>query len=421
MPAHDPMAALRQRNFQVYAVSLFASGTTNTMLPAVIVLQIYDISGSALQLGLFGLVRFLPALVMSLLAGAVVDSYDRRRVSQLAQAGTLVCVLALLAFNISGNINTPIIYAIIFVMAIAGSFNFPASGALLPMLVTPATFPNAITVSGTIRQLGFVTGPAAAGFIVEFSGFSAGYALVAALTAAAIVLLFFVRPRAIEAPRRAVSIAAIREGIEFVRSRHIILGCITLDLFAVVFGGATALLPIYAKDILGVGALGFGLLAASLDVGALIMSLVLIFAPPAKRPGVWLMWAVLAFGLFTMGFGLSRSFPLSLLMYCLIGMADQVSVVMRLTTVQLNTPDELRGRVSSVNSLFITTSNELGRVESGFVAAATNATFAVVSGGIGCLAVLGIVWAKIPEMRRYRVQPAVPVEVEPVSAPAAAG
>jgi len=419
--AHDPLAALRQRNFRIYAASLFVYGISTTMLPAIIALQVYDITGSATKLGIIGLVRFAPALVMALFAGAVVDSYDRRRISQLAQCVTILCALTLFFLSVTDQVSLGIIYGVVFVMALAAAFDNPARQALLPMLVTRETFQNAITVSGTIRQLGFVFGPTVAGTTAALWGYGYGYLTDAGLILISVIAMFFLRPRDIEAPRKAVSMEAIKEGIAFVRSKHIILGCMTLDMFAVVFGGATALLPIYAKDILGVGDFGYGLLYASLDVGALVMSLFLIMAPPAKHPGVWLMWAVLGFGVFTMLFGLSRSFPLSMALYALIGMADQVSVVMRNTTIQLNTPDELRGRVGSVNSLFIGASNQIGQAESGFVAGLTSATFAVVSGGAGCLAVLGIVWAKIPEMRRYQVDysPALK-ESEPEPKPAAA-
>ncbi len=195
----------------------------------------------------------------------------------------------------------------------------------------------------------------------------------------------------------------IREGVRFVRSRPVILGCMTLDMFAVIFGGATALLPVYATEILHVGPRGYGLLSSALEVGALLTSLVLIARPPIRHAGRALLVAVGVFGIATIVFGLSRSFPLSLAAYMLVGVADQVSVVMRSTAIQLSTPDELRGRVSAVNLLFIGASNQLGAAESGFVAAATSATFAVVSGGLAALCVLAVVVWRIPELRAYRV------------------
>jgi MFS family permease len=201
-----------------------------------------------------------------------------------------------------------------------------------------------------------------------------------------------------------VTLQAIREGLTYVRRQQVILGCMTLDMFAVIFGGANALLPIYANDILHVGASGYGLLTSSLEVGALITSLLLIVAPRITQAGRALLIGVAVYGIATVVFGLSRSFPLSVIAYMIVGIGDQVSVVMRATAIQLSTPDELRGRVSSVNMVFIGASNQLGAVESGFVAALTNATFSVVSGGIGCLIVLAIVVATLPKLRRYRIE-----------------
>ena len=244
------------------------------------------------------------------------------------------------------------------------------------------------------------------------------------LLSGSLFLLTFLRPRPVLGPKRAVSLESIKEGVLFVARRQVLLGAMALDMFAVIFGGAQALLPIYAKDILDVGEFGYGLLYASLDAGALLMAIALVFLPPIKRAGRALLITVALFGIATIVFGISRNFYLSLAVYMCIGMADQVSVVLRQTVIQLATPDELRGRVSSVSQIFIGASNQLGAVESGLVAAATNATIAVVSGGIGTLAVVGIVAAKLPELRRYRIEPSRPetvVEPKPESASPAAG
>jgi len=200
-----------------------------------------------------------------------------------------------------------------------------------------------------------------------------------------------------------MSIRAVKEGLRFVRSRQVILGCMTLDMFAVIFGGASALLPIYAREILQVGPRGYGLLSSALELGALLSALAMMLLPPIRHAGRALLVAVGAYGLATIVFGLSRSFPLSVVAYMAVGLADQVSVVMRHTAIQLSTPDELRGRVSAVNFIFIGASNQLGAAESGFVAALTNATFSVVSGGVGCLVVLAIVALRLPELRRYTI------------------
>jgi MFS family permease len=277
-------------------------------------------------------------------------------------------------------------------------------------------------VSSTIQSLGFVTGPFVGGALIAVSGVEAAYLAHMMLIGGSLVGLFFLRLRPIEGPRRAVSLAAIREGVAFVRNRQVLLGAMTLDMFAVIFGGAQALLPVFAKDILEVGPRGYGVLVSSLEAGALLMALALVVFPPIKQAGRALLVTVALFGLGTIVFGLSRNIYLSVATYMFIGMADQVSVVLRQTAVQLSTPDELRGRVSSVNMLFIGASNQLGAVESGLVAAATNATFAVVSGGVGCLTVVGIVWAKLPDLRHYRITPApLEPETKTFAAAAAAG
>ena len=204
-----------------------------------------------------------------------------------------------------------------------------------------------------------------------------------------------------------MSWAAIAEGLAYVRNNQVVLGCMSLDMFAVLFGGAVALLPIYAKDILGAGDVGYGILAASLEAGAFLMWILLMILPPIQRLGRALIVAIAVFGVSTIVFGLSRSFPFSVAAYMVVGMADYVSVVIRGIAIQLSTPDELRGRVSSVNMIFIGASNQLGAVESGFVAALTNATFAVVSGGAASLAALAVVARRLPELRRYTLAASV--------------
>lgn len=416
MPAsHDRLAAIRQRQFQFYAAGRVASATAMTLLNATVFYQVFKISDSALQLGLVGLARFLPALGLALVGGALADAHDRRRIAMVAQVVPLLASLSLLSLTSSGAIELWHIYGLVLLVACASSFENPSRQALLPLLVKPETFPNAIVVSSTVQSLGFVTGPALAGGLIYLGGFSLSYGVHAGLVALSILTFFFLRPRAPDGPRREVNLAAIREGVSFVFHRQVVLGAMTLDMFAVVFGGAVALLPIYAEEILDVGPLGYGILAGSLDAGALSMSVLLVVLPPIRRVGRTLLLTVAAFGLLTIVFGISRWFPLSVAVYMLIGMADQVSVVMRQTTIQLSVPDELRGRVSSVNQLFIGASNQVGAFESGLVAWATSATFAVVSGGIGCLAVVGAVAAKMPELRRYTVEARASDESEPLA------
>lgn len=399
------MAALRQPNFLLYALGRISSGMAMTMLNAAIAWQVYEISGSAFQLAMIGLARFGPSLGLTLVGGAVADGHDRKRIVMLAQLVPLLTSVTLFAATVSGAVTLPMIYGLVLFIAIASSFENPARQAFLPQVVSKETFANAIVVSSTLQSFAFVTGPALGGLLIGTTGVDGAYAAHMSLMVVSIVSLVFLGLREQDGPRRAVSVSAIKEGIQFVWSRQVLLGAMTLDMFAVIFGGATALLPIYAKDILKVGGLGYGILFASLDAGALVMAIALIFLPPIRRAGRALLVTVAMFGLGTIVFGLSRNVYLSIATYMFIGMADQISVVLRQTTVQLSTPDDLRGRVSSVNGLFIGASNQLGMVESGLVAAATNATFAVVSGGLGCIAVVGVVAAKLPGLRRYETTP----------------
>ena len=419
---HDPFAALRQRNFALLTVSTFASGTTMTLVQAAIAWQVYQVSDSILQLGIIGLVRFLPSLGLGLVGGALADSRDRRHITIIAQSVSLVASLVLMFATMHGKIGLPLIYGMVFVLALVNAFDGPARRALLVSCVTPEAFTNGITVNSTLQKFGQVTGPAAAGLAIAAVGISGAYAVNSCLVLLSVSMLVLTRPRPREGARGSVSVAAIKEGIAFVWGHQVLLGAMTLDMFAVIFGGATALLPVFARDILDVGALGYGLLSAAIDIGALVMSVVLVFMPPIRRAGKALIIAVAVFGLGTIAFGFSRSYVLSLFIYMIVGAADQVSVVMRSTLVQLESPDALRGRVASVNQLFIGASNQMGAAESGFLAAVTSATFAVAFGGAACLSVVGAVTAGMGKLRRYEIrEPQVEVVEHPSEGAAAAG
>jgi MFS family permease len=395
--------ALLSRNLVSYLVSRFCSGTAMMMLRAAIAWHVFALTQSAFHLGLIGLVQFAPALGLTLLGGAVADTYERRRIIMVAQLAPLACALALFAATRGGFVSVPLLYAMVFAIACSASFENPARAALLPTLVPREMFPRAVTLASTGQALAFMSGPAGGGFIIAEFGIATVYGCYGVLIAGSLLGLALLRPAQATGERRAISWSAVREGLRFVRRNQVVLGCMSLDMLAVIFGGATALLPIYATQILQVGPRGYGVLSGSLEAGALLASLALIALPLVHRAGRTLLIAVGVYGAATIAFGLSRSFPLSVALYMLVGMADQVSVVMRSTAIQLSTPDALRGRVSSVNFIFIGASNQLGAVESGFVAALTNATFSVVSGGIGCLIVLAIIAATMPELRRYRV------------------
>jgi len=399
-----PMESPRiPRSFWIYLASRFCAATAMTLLRSTIAWHVFDLSKSPFHLGLLGLVQFVPALSLTLVGGAVADAYDRRRIMRLAQLPMLASGALLGVATLRGDASLPVLYAAVFLVAASFAFDSPARQALVPSLVPLASFPRAVTFGSTAQALAFASGPAIGGVAIATGGVELAYAIYAALVTLNLVGLGFVRPLRENLERRAPSWRAVREGLGFVRRSPVILGCMTLDMFAVIFGGATALLPVYASEILQVGPRGYGLLSSSLEIGALASALVMMLRRPATRAGPALLWAVGVYGVATIVFGFSRSFPLSIAAYMVAGMADQVSVVMRQTTIQLSTPDALRGRVSSVNMIAIAASNQLGAVESGFVAAATSATFAVVSGGVGCLVVLAIVALRIPELRRYRI------------------
>jgi MFS family permease len=391
------------RNLIFYVGSRFASGTGGTMLRAAISWHVYSLTNSAFHLGLVGVVQFLPALGLTLIGGAVADTSERRRVIMLAQLVPLVCAMTLFVATRSGSATVALLYAMVFVIACASAFENPARAALLPTLVPREVFPRAVTLASTGQALAFMSGPAGGGMVIAGFGVGAVYGCYAFLIAASLLGLALLQPTQHVSSGLAISWSTVREGLHFVRRNPVVLGCMSLDMFAVIFGGVTALLPIYATEILEVGARGYGLLSASLEAGALLSSLALVALPPINRAGRALLITVAVYGVATIGFGLSRWFPLSIALYMLVGVADQVSVVMRSTAIQLSTPDVLRGRVSAANFIFIGASNQLGAAESGFVAELTSPTFSVVSGGVGCLIALAVVASMLPELRRYRV------------------
>jgi MFS family permease len=394
------LAVFREPGFRWYLTSRFFSGTAMMLLRTAISWHVYDLSHSAFQLGMIGLIQFLPVLPLSLVAGAVADVVDRRRLVLLSQLVPFLCSLTLCVSTLSGHVSLPVLYVAVALAAVASVFESPARASILPQIVPRELFPRAVTVSSTAIWLAFATGPMLMGFTAAQGGIASAYGLHALLVTGSLVSLLKLPPLGAATSAR-ISWEVIREGLVFVWRNPVVLGCMTLDMFAVILGGATALLPIYARDILSVGELGYGLLSASLELGALAMSAALIFLPGFRRAGSALLGAVAVYGVATIVFGLSRWFPLSVLAYMVAGMADAVSVVLRGTAIQLSTPDALRGRVSSVNFIFIGASNQLGAAESGFLASLTSATFAVVSGGVGCLAVVALVAWRMPALRRY--------------------
>jgi MFS family permease len=399
---------MRQKGFQLFIGSRGFSVIGLTMLNAVIAWQVYEISGSALNLGLLGLAQFVPALGFSLIGGATADAYSRRNIVLVAQCVPLTCATILCISTVGGWVRLELIYGLVLFIGMANAFEAPARAALLPQIVRPETFANAVTVGSTIQSLCAVSGPALAGAIISIFGIGAGFAAYIGCALSSMLIMSFIKVGPAAGGANRLSVALIKDGIAYVRRQQVLIGAMSLDMFAVIFGGATALLPIYASDILDVGAAGYGILQGSFYGGAFLTSLILVFRPPIDRTGRALIIAVALFAVGTIIFGLSRNFYLSLMVYTLIGAVDRVSVVMRQTTIQLATPDELRGRVSAVNQTFIGASNQVGAMEHGFVAALTSATFAVVSGGIAALTITGIIRAKLPLLYEYRVSTAMP-------------
>lgn len=403
-PPSAPAADAIPPSFWIYLASRLCAATAVMLMRTAVFWHVFDLTGgSNFHVGLVGVVQFLPTLVFTLVGGAIADAYDRRRVMRLAQLPMLAAGLALFWATREGAASLPLLYGAVFAIQCAFAFDSPARQALVPTLVPLAAFPRAVTFASTVQTLAFAAGPAIAGFAIAHGGPALAYGLYAVLVALNWLGIGFLRPVRSGGERRAPSWAGVREGLAFVRRQPVVLGCMALDMFAVMLASVTALLPVYAEEILQVGASGLGVLGSSLELGGLLVAVPMMLRPPAARPGRALLIGVGVYGLATIAFGLSRSFPLSVAAYMVVGMADQVSVVMRQTAIQLETPDALRGRVSAVNLIFIQASNQLGAARAGFVAAATSPTFAVVTGGIGCLLVLALVAWRIPELRRYRL------------------
>jgi MFS family permease len=354
--------------------------------------QIYAITGKPLDLGLIGLSQFLPFVLLVLPAGHIADRHDRARILALCIALEFLCALALLAFTHSGLTVAWPVFAVMVVFGVARAFSMPAGQAIMPNLVPPALFSRAVAVNSSTWQVSTIAGPAIGG-LVYLAGPDIVYGTVAALLAAAVVLIFGVKTGIPSRPSTPDGWHTLLEGLRFVWKKKVILGAVSLDLFAVLFGGAVALLPAYASDILHVGPDGFGWLRAGPGIGAAIVAITLAWRPITQHVGAKMFGGVAVFGAATVVFGLSHEYFVSLAALIVIGASDMVSVYIRHMLVQLETPDAIRGRVSAVNAVFIGASNELGEFESGVTAAWWGLKPAVVVGGLASIAIAGI-WIK---------------------------
>lgn len=406
---HDPYGALRHRNFVLYLAGNMLSMVGLQAQTFAVTWEIYERTGSNLALAWVGLAQIIPVILLFLPAGHIIDRFDRRRVLILA-LGLAVAASLTLAVNSMFQGDVRWSYLALSLIGTARAFLQPARAAFLPQIVPRDVFSNAVTWNSGCFQLAMVLGPALGGVLTAWQRTATNvYLLNAALALVYAILIAMVRAQPFIPSTDPPSLRSLAAGMSFVWSTKVILGAITLDMFAVLLGGATALLPVYAKEVLNVGPLQLSWMRGAPGIGALCMSLILAHRPPMERAGRALLWSVAGFGVATIVFGLSKSLSLSLVLLFLMGALDMISVVIRHTLVQLLTPDAMRGRVSAVTGMFIGISNELGEAESGFVAhlfrrendRAFGPIVSVVSGGVGTLIVVSLAAIHWPELRKY--------------------
>jgi hypothetical protein len=397
---HQPYAVLRHRDFRLYLLASMIGTVGNEMQALAVGWELYDRTGSALNLGLVGLVQALPVLVLVLPAGHLADRASRRRIIMGAQSTLALAAIGLTAVS---WLRAPVglVYGCLGLVGIANAFAMPARWAFVPQLVPPLDLPSAVAWRSSCWQVAAVTGPLVGGVaLAVFRRPALVYLLNASACAVVVAMLRAIRPRPVVGPSEPLTWDSMLAGVRFVGRTELLLAAMTLDLFAVLLGGAVALLPVFARDRLHVGPAGLAWLRAAPSVGAMLTAVAIAHRPPFRRAGRALLASVAGFGIATIVFGLSRSFGLSLAMLFLTGALDMVSVVVRSTLVQVLTPDAMRGRVSAVNAVFVGMSNELGAFESGVAARLLGPVAAVVAGGAGCLLVVASVAARWPAIRR---------------------
>jgi MFS family permease len=398
--SRDGRAAFTHPGFVLFQIARFLIVAAVEMQAVAVGWQVYEITKRPLDLGYVGLAQFLPGILLFPLSGHASDRYERRTVLSVCYGGYAVCFVLLLILTKRGTPSMTAIYAVLILIGIVRSFNATASRSILPQLVPEEHFPNAVAWNATIFQASTILGPAFGGIVyAAFHGPSAVY-LIATITAiGATISTFRVKPEVKARRREPMTLKTVFAGLHYIRSKKIILGAISLDLFAVMLGGAVALLPVYAREILHTGPWGLGLLRTAPGAGAAVMAVALAHRPLRGKSGPTLFWAVAGFGICTIIFGLSHNLTLSLIALFLLGASDMISVIIRATLTQLATPDEMRGRVTAVDMIFIGTSNEFGQFESGLTAQWFGTVPAVVLGGVGTLLVIAL-WAWwFPDLR----------------------
>ena len=355
--------------------------------------QVYEITNRALDLGLVGLAQFLPGILLFLISGHAADRYNRAKVLVVSYGGLSLCSALLLAITLDTPHSVYPIYGVMLLIGVARSFSGPAGRALLPAVVPEEHFQNAVAWGSSIFQTATILGPAAGGLIYAlFRGPSVVYGIAIVATAGASLASLRIKFKAKSAPRENITMGTVLAGLRYIWEHNIVLGAVSLDLFAVLLGGAVALLPVYAKEVLHTGPWGLGLLRCAPGIGAGAMAVLLAHRPLRRRAGSTMLWCVGGFGVFTIIFGVSHSLTLSMIALALVGASDMVSVVVRGVLVQLQTPDEMRGRVNAVEMIFIGASNEFGQFESGVTAAWIGSVPAVILGGVGSI-VVTVLWA----------------------------
>lgn len=421
MSQHSPLAAFRSRDFRLLWFGNLVSLTGTEMTRTAVSWQIYELTGSELALGMIGAARLIPLVLLALGSGVLADALDRRKLMIVSQTAMLACALALALSTSLSQTTLWVIYIVTALSAAAHTVGMPARQALIPNLVPHELLAGALTMNITAWQLATVIGPTVGGLIIAASGVGAVYWLDVASFSVIIGALLLIRAHAAPQPgeRREISVAAAMEGMRFVLGHKLIRSTMLLDFLATFFSAATTLLPIFAADILAVGPQGLGLLYAAPSAGAVLASLICSLTGPGRRQGPLLLWAVIAYGLSTAIFGISTSFWLSLLMLAINGAADTVSMVVRGTIRNLETPDTMRGRMVSVNMLFFAGGPQLGEIEAGVAARLLGTPLSVLAGGLACVLMSSGVAAVTPELRRYTDgsdrRPA-----EPATTPAAA-
>src|ERR1700728_3947764 len=393
--------AFRYPNFRLFMTARFLSIVSSEMISVAVGWQIYGLTHRPLDLGLVGLAQFAPGVLLFLIAGHVADRLSRQSILRTCYSAFAICSAVLLVLALRGLVSVWPIYAVLLANGAVRAFNGPASQAFLPQLVKPEHFPNAVTWSSSFFQTATILGPMAGGLIYGFAGSPAPVYVCATLAySIAVVLLSAIRVDIASRNRSEEPVGMILDGLRYIWRGNLILGCMSLDLFAVLLGGAVALLPVYADEILHTGPYGLGVLRAAPGVGAVTVAILLAHYPLRRKAGLSMLYCICGFGVFTIVFGLSHNIALSLIALMLTGAFDMVSVIVRSTLVQLTTPDEMRGRVSAVNMLFIGASNEVGQFESGITAQWFGAVPAVVLGGAGTIAIV-LAWNWLfPSLRK---------------------